>query len=86
MKLGAGRGSGTFCSFLHHWLPGQECVMSPIVVTGLQECGHQEAGRGRQGTWAQTRSPGTAGTEGAGKDVGSIRCPGGRGRQVPSLH
>lgn len=40
VKLGARRGPGTFCSFLHHWLPGQECVMSPIVVTGLQECGH----------------------------------------------
>lgn len=49
MKQGAGRGTGTFCSFLHHWLPGQECVMSPIVVTGLQECGHQEAGRGQAG-------------------------------------
>lgn len=23
--------------------------MSPIVVTGLQECGHQEAGRGQAG-------------------------------------
>lgn len=41
VKLGARRGPGTFCSFLHHWLPGQECgVMSPVVVTGLQECGH----------------------------------------------
>lgn len=56
VKLKVGRGPGTFCSFLHHWLPGQECVMSPVVVTGLQECGHQEAApRGaRQGTWAQT--------------------------------
>lgn len=57
--------------------------MSPIVVTGLQECGHQEAGRGRQGTWAQTRSPGTAGTERAGRDGGSVRCPRGRGEAGP---
>lgn len=41
VKLGARRGPRTFCSFLYHWLPGQECgVMSPVVVTGLQECGH----------------------------------------------
>lgn len=46
VRLEIGRGPGTFCSFLHHWLPGQECVMSPVVVTGLQECGHREAAQG----------------------------------------
>lgn len=69
-KQGTGRGLGTFCSFLHHWLPGQECVMAPVVVTGLQECGHRTGSTGaRQGTWAQTRSPQSArdsGTEGQG--------------------
>lgn len=44
MELGAGRGPRTLCSFSHHWLPGQESVTSPVVVTGLQECVH----RGRQ--------------------------------------
>lgn len=81
VKLKLGRGPGTFCSFLHHWLPGQECVMSPVVVTGLQECGHREAAQGpgrapghrpgAQGTL------GTADTQGTGRDVGSTGRHGG---------
>lgn len=45
VELGAGRSPGTFCSFLHHWLPGQECVMSPVVVTRLQECVLRDRGQ-----------------------------------------
>lgn len=67
MKVGAGRGPGTFCSFLHHWLPGQECVMSAVVVTGLQECGHQEAAQGPGR--ALGHRPGAQGA--SGRDVGS---------------
>lgn len=36
VKLKAGRGPGTFCSFLHHWLPDQECVMSPVWSRGCR--------------------------------------------------
>ena len=82
--LGAGRGPGTFCSFLHHWLPGQECVMSPVVVTGLQECVLGEGARQR--TWAEPQSPGssgTGGTEQTGRDVGRAGRCGGRGWAWP---
>lgn len=81
---GLGGALGTFCSFLHHWLPGQECVMSPVVVTGLQECVLGEGAR--QGTWAEPRSPGssgTGGTEETGRDVGRAGRCGGRGRAWP---
>lgn len=81
-RLEIGRGPGTFCSFLHHWLPGQECVMSPVVVTGLQECGHREAvqgpGRAPGHRPGARRTLGTGSPERTGKDVGGTGGPGGR--------
>lgn len=62
VELGAGRGPGTFCSFLHHWLPGQECPQ--LWSRGCWNVCSEK--RGHQGTWAEPWSPGIAGTEEAG--------------------
>lgn len=40
-EWGLGQVLGHSVLFDTIWLIGQECVMSPVVVTGLQECGHQ---------------------------------------------